>query len=391
MNTVARAALLWMLVRAAAAPPARAGDATLLLPSGATADGRATVAAGTVRVGSARSRTDEIVSLKLSEVPMERAIDQGVALVCGDVISGVVEELQTGRLKIVSDVLGTVRIPIADLAAIAMMPRGIAELSDPATREAGAMLTNGDFVAGKLEWINKRLVGVFTGRRIVRIPRTRTRFIRLRPAGGNGPSKTTQYVRLLSGERLSGTLRALDADRLVLVTKLAGTVKLPLRSVREVWSEGGRLVPLSSITPRRVRQTSQFDERFDHRVDRSLIGGFLTVAGTSYERGIACHARCELEYELGGRFAALIAEIGVDDGAGGAGRRADRSGEVVFRVHVNGRQVYESDVVRRGAPARMIHVRIGGARHLKLVADFGPDDISWGDHADWCRAVLVKR
>jgi hypothetical protein len=160
-------------------------------------------------------------------------------------------------------------------------------------------------------------------------------------------------------------------------------VTLPAKAVHSLWSEGGRLVPLGSLEPAEVKQTPQFDEHFPHRTDRSLEGGFLSVAGRRRERGVGCHSRCELEYEIGGEFSSFVAEIGVDDAARGRG-------EVVFRVIVDGRPAFESDPVRGGAPARAIHVPLGRARRLKLVADFGPGGVSLGDHADWCRATLVR-
>ncbi|MHC4248061.1 MAG: NPCBM/NEW2 domain-containing protein, partial [Planctomycetota bacterium] len=359
--------------------------AELLTPSAERVRGEARVSRGRATVGGRTLPVSEIVELRFSDRPFAGTVDQGLVLATGDVLSGVTLSLQAGKLVFRSDSLGDLELAAVKVKAIVLAPQGLAGLEASAAGEPGARLTNGDFAAGSTAWINDRFVGVNTGRRTIRLPRSRTALVRF--GGGSEAAASSkepkQFVRLVNGELLVGEVRSLTSGGLVIATGFAGEVTLPAKAVHSLWSEGGRLVPLGSPGPVEVKQTPQFDEHFPHRADRSLAGGFLSIAGRRYERGIGCHSRCELEYELGGRFSSLVAEIGVDDTAQGRG-------EVVFRVLVDGKVAFASDPVRGGAPARTIHVSLERARRMKLVADFGPGGVSLGDHADWCRATLVR-
>jgi len=361
-------------------------EAEMITPDGRAVRGQVRFSGGRVTVGDATVPVNRLVSLRLSDIPIARTLDQGVSLWSGDVISGTVENAQSGKLRLTSDHFGALELPVASVRAIALMPQRIAELTGADHVEPGAVMTNGDSVSGKLEWINERLVGVDAGRRIVRVPRGRTSLIRVASGNGAGkiPAESTQYVRMNSGDRVSGRLVALSSKALAIQTPYAGRVTIPRSLVREVWSEGGDLVPLSALEPAGVTSTPLFDERFPHGIDRSVVGEFLAVNGHTYERGIGCHSRCEVEFDIGGRYGSLVAEIGIDDGAGGRGG-------VVFEVYADNRRVFQSPAVRGGQDARVVSVELGRARRVKLVADYGPDGTSWGDHADWCRTVLVRR
>lgn len=380
-----------LAVLLASALGSAAPGAELLTPSGDRVKGEARISGGRLTIGDTRLAVAEIVDLRLSAGPWADTIDQGLVLAGGDILTGVVVSLQAGKIAFRSDSLGDLELRAGQVRAAVLGPQPLAGLGRPLAGGEGAVLVNGDFAAGSAEWINDLFVGINTGRRTIRLPRARTALVRLpsaedAPAGRAGTGRAAeprQYVRLVSGERLSGRVRSLSGGRLVLATDFAGDVTLPERAVNSLWSEGGAIVPLGSLEPAEVKQTPQFDESFPHRVDRSLSGGFLSVAGRRYERGIGCHSRCEIEYEIGGGYSALVAEIGIDDAARGRG-------EVVFRVLADGEVVFESAPVRGGEAARPIRVRLSRARRVRLVADFGADGASLGDHADWCRAVLVR-
>ena len=68
-----------------------------------------------------------------------------------------------------------------------------------------------------------------------------------------------------------------------------------------------------------------------------------------------------------------------------------RRGAVVFQVAVDGKVAFDSGVMRGGQLPRTIHIPLRGARRVTLIVDFGPDGASAGDHADWGRAVLIRK
>jgi len=364
--------------------------AELLMPSAERVSGPVKIANGRVTVGKRTLPVSELVELRLSARPFAGTIDQGLVLATGDVLSGVTLSLQAGKLVFRSDSLGDITLAAGQVRAVFLAPQRLAGLASSAVGEPGALLTNGDIASGSTEWINDDLVGVNTGRRTVRLPRSRTALVRLGGDGARGgegkaspPSKSMQFVRLVDGQLLVGELRSFTQRGLVIATSFAGEVTLPATAVHSLYSEGGALVPLGTLGAVAAKHTPQFDERFTHRVDCSLEGSFLSVGGRRYERGIACHSRYELEYELDGAYSSFVAEIGIDDTACGRG-------EAVFRVIVDGKAAFDSGPVRAGVAARAVGVSLKGARRLKLVADFGPGGVSVGDHADWCRATLVR-
>ncbi|MHC4201626.1 MAG: NPCBM/NEW2 domain-containing protein [Planctomycetota bacterium] len=401
-----------------------ASAAELLTPEGNVVRGEARASSGDLTVAGTTVPVEGIVALRFGDNAGSDSIDRGLVLVSGDVLAGRARMLRSGRIEFVSDTLGSISVPASDAEALVFVPRSLARLTDPQRRLSrqvgprggrgpvrGVFLTNGDTVPGKVSWINSQAIGVLTGRRIVKVPREHAAMVYLRMSAGRpnaggspaervppAPPKPRQYVRLVNGDRLSGSLVGLTAEHLELRTEFAGTVRVRSSEVGELWSEGGRLVPVSTLTPSEVRQIPQFDEVFPHRLDRNPSGGFLSIGGRRYERGLGCHSRCELVYELGGAYSTFLAEIGVEDQARGRGEvglpsggAARARGEVVFRCLADGKVVFESGVCRGGEPPRLVRAGVAGARKLRLVVDFGPGGVSLGDRAAWGRAVLVRR
>ena len=435
-----------------------ASAAELLTPEGALVRGEARASLGDLTVAGTTVPVEGIVALRFRDHAGSGSIDRGLVLVSGDVLAGRARMLRSGRIEFASDTLGAISVPVPDAEALVFVPRSLAQLTDPERRLSrqvgprggrapvrGVFLTNGDTVPGRVSWINSRAIGVLTGRRIVKVPRERTAMAYLRMSAGRGNAgrspaeqvrpaspKPRQYVRLVNGDRLSGSLIRLTAEHLELRTEFAGTVRVRASEIVELWSEGGSLVPVSTMTPCEVRQIPQFDEVFPHRVDRNLSGGFLSIGGRRYERGLGCHSRCELVYELGGAYSTFLAEIGVEDHASlrprfskplrslgprsskplrsriaeqsetggpssaavlttGGSSRAALPSEVVFRCLADGKVVFESGVCRGGEPPRLVRAGVAGARKLRLVVDFGPGGVSLGDRAAWGRAVLVRQ
>jgi hypothetical protein len=147
---------------------------------------------------------------------------------------------------------------------------------------------------------------------------------------------------------------------------------------------------VSELTPKQVLETPYLggpeDFLFPHQRDRSVSGGYLTVAGRSFVRGIGCHSKTVLTYDVPPGFTVLRTRVGIDDEA----RRLAVPGNVVFRVLVDGRQVAVAEGVRGGeAPRRLPDIPLAGAAEFTLEVDFGAD-FHLGDRADWLAPVLVE-
>lgn len=348
-----------------------------LTADGTWLKGAATAADGKLSVGGKTIPIEHLVVARRG-VALSSAIDQAVVLADGSVIAGVVVSLQAEQVKLAADHFGELTIPAKQVAAIVFTTQGLAALG--AGGAPGAVLANGDLLPGSAAFVNDQSVGINTGKKIIDIARERIALVRLAttapPATG-----VRQCLRLAGGDLVCGKLTSLDAERVVVETTLAGSLTVSSGLIATLWSEGGPLTPLSTLTPK-VRQVAWFDESWPVRADRNLIGGFMSVAGRRAERGLGCHSRCELTYALDGGASGLVCEVGLD--AVGGGR-----GEVAFQVFVDGKAL--ANIALRGGDApRTIAVPLAGAKLLQLVVDPGVDGRGVGDHADWCWPVLVK-
>ena len=109
----------------------------------------------------------------------------------------------------------------------------------------------------------------------------------------------------------------------------------------------------------------------------------LQIGDHHYPRGLGHHAPGALVVELGGRYRAFLAEVGVQ-------RQQGATGSVVFRVLVDGRQRFDSGVMRERDRARPVLVPLVGAQELELVVTDAGDGITC-DCANWAEARLLPQ
>ncbi len=362
------------------------GEADALTAAGVVLHGSPRIAGGTLSIGGASVPVEQIVALRFAGRAPAGTLDQGLVLQDGEVLGGVVRSVQADQLVFAADQLGAVTLPLAraQLLVLAAQPLTALGTLPGAGAEAGtfqgALLGNGDQVAGTLAFVNDQAVGINTGRRIVEIARARAAQVRLARAAPPAAAGALQRLRLVGGDLIAGKITVLDGERCELATTWGGTVKIPASLIAALWSEGGPLTALSSLAPQAAVQTGEFDETFPYRVDRAVDGGPLRIGAARAERGLGCHARSVLTWQLDGGRSALVAELGVDDAVGARGA-------AVFRIVVDGKPVRELQA-RGGQAAQVVAVPLAGAKSLQLIVDF-PAGAAAGSHGDWCWPVLV--
>lgn len=140
----------------------------------------------------------------------------------------------------------------------------------------------------------------------------------------------------------------------------------------------GEAVRLSTLRPRMVSQgwgTLTYD--------RSVQNHALQIGDRKFTHGIGTHAYSHLLYLLGGRYERFKAWIGVD-----AEMKDYPRASVVFQVVADGKQIYESGVMRPETPAERVDLEVSKVGVLRLiVTDAG--DGNYADHADWAEAELA--
>jgi len=110
-------------------------------------------------------------------------------------------------------------------------------------------------------------------------------------------------------------------------------------------------------------------------VDRSVDGHPLTIAGTTYAKGIAPHAASEVKYYLGTHCSRFTAGAGIDD-------ETRNRGSVTFTVIGDGTVLADTGVVVGGQAAVPVDVDVTGVTELVLVTGVGPDNNNY-DHSEW--------
>lgn len=113
----------------------------------------------------------------------------------------------------------------------------------------------------------------------------------------------------------------------------------------------------------------------------SVDGNPLRIGGKEHARGLGTHANSQIRYLVNNRYQRFEAEVGVDD-------EKDGGGTVVFQVFVDGRKVFDSEIMRGKHSAKRISVPLENVEELLLVATDAGDGINC-DHADWAEARLI--
>jgi alpha-galactosidase len=109
-------------------------------------------------------------------------------------------------------------------------------------------------------------------------------------------------------------------------------------------------------------------------------GKTITLNGTTYTKGLGCHAASEIRYNLGGQYSSFVSDVGLDDEVGA-------NGTVTFEVWLDGTKAYDSGVMNGSTATKNINLNVAGKNELKLILTNGGDNIDY-DHADWAGAYV---
>ncbi|MFE2091460.1 beta-galactosidase [Streptomyces sp. NPDC059460] len=115
--------------------------------------------------------------------------------------------------------------------------------------------------------------------------------------------------------------------------------------------------------------------------DEAGDGKPMSIAGTSYSKGLGIHADSDVTVYLGGACTRFSASVGVDDETNGGG-------SVTFKVLADGKEVASTPVVRGNAKALAVDADVTGAKVLDLVVGNAGDGYGQ-DHGDWANATLT--
>ena len=191
-----------------------------------------------------------------------------------------------------------------------------------------------------------------------------------------------EVLRFTDGEQISGQWKLLAGNRITLETDGAKQVKFPMGAVASIEFRNGRITYLSDLTPAKIEQTPFFDQIIPFKTDSALGGGPLRLGNRIYDKGLAVHSRCVLEYDLGGRFDRFRTTMGFEPVTGAMG-------DAIVRVLGDGKPLYENTTAKGTDSPVPIDVDANGISHLTLQVDFGNgQDV--GDRVVWADARAVR-
>ena len=196
-------------------------------------------------------------------------------------------------------------------------------------------------------------------------------------------------VDLVDGSRLAGTFAGLSGSVLRLDRGGDAPLALDARHLLQVARTGPEQVFLGALAFDELGAPGLFGDGFGlpwpPRVDRAVGGGPLRVGGEAHARGLGVHAPSRLGFDLapGG---VLRGAVGVDDSV----LDLPAEGSVVFRVHWNGEEAWESPRLTSGmAPVALPALDLAAGGRLELEVDPTDDSIP-GDRADWLDLRVVR-
>ncbi|RZA23169.1 MAG: alpha-galactosidase, partial [Lysobacteraceae bacterium] len=99
------------------------------------------------------------------------------------------------------------------------------------------------------------------------------------------------------------------------------------------------------------------------RADRTPSGGRISLGGQTQEYGIGIQANSRMEVLAKKQFKRFTTRVGVDDSV------ADAGASVVFKVYGDGKVLFESAPLLRGAAPLPIELDISGVEVVELVAE----------------------
>jgi alpha-galactosidase len=124
------------------------------------------------------------------------------------------------------------------------------------------------------------------------------------------------------------------------------------------------------------------------------------LGGATYPHALPLQSDGDVSIDLGGAATKFVALIGVDDGPppgaqaapppGGAPAAPPAPGSVVFGAWVDGKKVFESDVMKRGDAPKPVSLDLTNAQTLVL-AVVDANDGTAGDNADWAGAAIITK
>ncbi len=153
------------------------------------------------------------------------------------------------------------------------------------------------------------------------------------------------------------------------------------------WDNESAASEVTQVTPQKPGTTYLSDLEVvssdgEYSLDLDCSGNSIQLGDQVHNRGIGVRGETALVYNLAKQFKGFRANVGIDGSLG-----SDDS-DVIFKVFVDGKLIYESDVIKWDSEIQQLSISVENAVELKLVT--GNNGSSKNDDAAWADARLIR-
>lgn len=355
------------------------------------------------------AKLDDIIEIAFpTAADPERTLgrrDVAVDLWSGEVLRGTLVGGDGDNVKLDSRVLGNLTVSLDRIAGVRFLSR-LAEAAEPPDLRSGTdgdriHLAGGDqFVATVDAFGEANFTCVTPQKQRLEFAYEKLVAVRLMAAEDQPAPKAGLRLALRDGSRVLGDGAALADGRFKMKSASGFDVSCALADVVAAQVVSPRFAHLSDLPTAKVEVKPVWDlvagdpaVLYAPRRDESFSGRPLRCGGRTWLDGIGVFSGTTLTYDLGGEYREMRSHVGLDDGAG-------KLGGVVFKVVVDGKEVWDSGFVRaagtqgrgKAGPIAVPAIDLSGAKTLSLVVTAGDaeDPYPVQDEADWLGTVLVR-
>jgi len=321
----------------------------------------------------------------------EAATEMGLVLVVGGSIRGAVAEFDGRRFTVTGTDFGDIRLPLAVVTAVRLTESFSGKLEAGQSRTDLLLLANGDRLSGTVNRIDAEKVQFHSealGDRTLERSRVPAILIAV-PAKGRPKAKVPALKITTDGATVVELCEVTIAAGTVTGAVSGGpTLSVPLKRVKRIDVIGGRLIPLETLEPSAYQQHSLDILKWEVRRGQNVLGKPMRL------RLAAGQPARRFESGLGVHGPCRVA-YKLDGrytrfmATAGIDESAGQWADVNLVVKVDGKEVFRADHLKWRQPARQVNVPVAGAKTLELVVEAG-EHYDVQDRVNWARARLLR-
>jgi hypothetical protein len=288
--------------------------------------------------------------------------------------------------------LGKLEIPFDSILGLVLSPPSDSDATDllwdrvrnePRSTEV-LWMANGDRMTGGFLGLDDRAVKLQVAGKPVEFDRTGVVAIGFDPTvtAYHRPETDFLELTLVDGTRIGMSDVKVEKGQLTGATRFGARVRIPIRDLVRIDPRTPSVIYLSERQVDAEQYVPYIGPVRPYRLDRTVDGRCLQLAGRFYDRGLGAQSRTILAYRLKPADKRFQALVGVDG-------RAGPLASVVCRVLTDGQnRITTPPLTSRDTP-QTIDLDISQAKLLILITEFG-DRGGVQDHANWVEARIIR-